>query len=120
MKLATSDKINKYIVRNELLYRDENGEILLVIPRALQNTITRRAHEQGHFGNFGTLEKWKRCCVKSSGSGMRQKVEKIIATYINCILAERKKQEGFLNVVGKGDIPLDTFHVDHLEPTETI
>jgi len=35
---------------------------------------------------------------------------KVIANCINCILAERKqnKQEDFLNVIDKRDIPLDT------------
>jgi len=42
--------------------------------------------------------------------------------YIDCILAERKqdKQEDFLNPIDKGDIPLDTYHVDHLGPLPSI
>lgn len=39
------------MLRNKLLYRDNNGELLLVIPKMrLQNSIISQAHEQGHFG----------------------------------------------------------------------
>lgn len=50
--------------------------------------------------------------------GMRPKIEKIVANCISCILAERKKrrQEGFLNVMDKGDVPLHIYHVDHMGP----
>lgn len=47
---------------------------------------------------------------------MRSKIKKVLTGCINCILAERKngKQEGFLNVIYKGDVPLHTYHVNHL------
>lgn len=37
---------------------------------------------------------------------------------VNCILSERKhgRQESFLNVIDKGTVPLDTYHIDHIEP----
>lgn len=47
-----------------------------------------------------------------------EKIEKIIRNYIQCILAEKKqgKQEVFLNSLEEGNIPLDTYRIDHLEP----
>lgn len=50
--------------------------------------------------------------------GMRSKIEKIIRNCISCILAEKKsgKQEGCLHPISKGESPLDTYHVDHLDP----
>lgn len=52
---------------------------------------------------------------------MRAKVEKVVRNCINCMLAERKqgKQEGFLHPIEKGELPLDTYHVDHLGPVST-
>ena len=49
---------------------------------------------------------------------MRESVEKIVRNCLNCIVSERKqgKQEGFLNVIDKGDVPLDTYHIDHVGP----
>lgn len=37
---------------------------------------------------------------------------------LHCILVERKhgKQEGFLNPIEKGIVPLDTLHIDYLGP----
>lgn len=48
----------------------------------------------------------------------QEKTEKVVRNCIKCILAEKKqeKQEGFLNSIDKGDIRLDTYHVDHLGP----
>lgn len=49
---------------------------------------------------------------------MRARVESVIRNCISCILAERKqgKQEGWLHTIEKGNLPLDSFHVDHLGP----
>lgn len=48
----------------------------------------------------------------------KAKIEKIIRNCVVCILAERKhgRQEGFLNPIAKGEVPLDTYHIDHLGP----
>lgn len=42
----------------------------------------------------------------------KSKIEKIVRNCIACILAERKsgKQEGLLNQLEKGEVPLDTYH----------
>lgn len=115
IKLAALNKADSYVLRNNLLYRDEKDELLLVVPKILQTSIIRQAHEQGHFGvNKTEILVRKDYWFK----GMRPKIERIIMNCINCILAERKhgKQEGFLNTIDKGDIPLHTYHVDHLGP----
>lgn len=115
VKLAALGKTNGYLLRNDLLYRDDKDELLLVVLKALQTSIIRQAHEQGHF-NVNKMEVLIRRDYWFKD--MRLKIEKIITNCINCILAERKqgKQEGFLNTVDKGDIPLHTYHVDHLGP----
>jgi len=115
IKLAKLNKADGYIMRNNLLYRDDNDELLIVVPKALQTSIIQKAHEQGHFSvNKTELLLRKDYWFK----GMQQKIKKIVSNCINCILAERKqgKQEGLLNVISKGEVPLDTYHVDHLGP----
>ena len=49
---------------------------------------------------------------------MRQKIEKVTRSCVDYILAERKhgKQERLLNTIDKGELLLNTYHVDHLGP----
>lgn len=43
---------------------------------------------------------------------MKEKIEKVICNCISCILSEKKgRQEGFLNVLEKGSVPLDTYRI---------
>lgn len=115
IRLATFNKADGYQLRNDLLYRDYDNELLLVVPKLLQASVIRQAHEQGHFGVNKTEILVRRDYWFKD---MRSKIEKIIKSCINCILAERKqgKQEGFLNTIDKGNVPLHTYHVDHLGP----
>lgn len=115
VELVTHNKTSENTIRNDLLYRNKSDDLLLVVPKTLQISTVRQAHEQGHFGVNKTETL---LCKDYWFKGMRPKIEKIIASCINCILVEREqgKQEGFLNVIAKGDILLDTFHVDHLGP----
>lgn len=86
-----------------------------MVPRAMQSQIIRRAHEEGHFSVAKTEAVIRRDCYIQ---GLRPKIEKIVRNCIDCILAEKKqgKQEGFLSAIDKGEVPLNTFHVDHLGP----
>lgn len=51
---------------------------------------------------------------------LNKKIERYISNCIPCILVNRKsgKQEGFLNPLIKVNIPLHTYHVDHLGPLD--
>src|ERR1700744_2263069 len=44
-----------------------------------------------------------------------------ISNCIACILANRKegKKDGFLNPIEKGDMPIHTYHVDHIGQLES-
>ncbi|KMQ83464.1 blastopia polyprotein [Lasius niger] len=81
----------------------------------MQSQVIRQAHENGHFAADKTELLLKR---NYWFKGMRPKIEKIIQNCITCILAEKKhgKREGFLNPINKGEVPLHTYHVDHLGP----
>ncbi|KOX79081.1 Pro-Pol polyprotein [Melipona quadrifasciata] len=77
--------------------------------------IVREAHERGQFSETKTENLLRRDYWIQ---GMKRKIEKVIQNCILCILAERKRgqQEGYLYLLEKGEVPLDTFHIDHLGP----
>ncbi|KMQ86624.1 blastopia polyprotein [Lasius niger] len=106
---------NNYVVRSGILYKDADGDIRVVVPRAMRRQVIRKAHEQGHFG-VGKTEALLRKDYWIPG--LRAEVEKVIKNCITCILAERKhgRSECFLSPIEKGSVPLDTFHIDYLGP----
>lgn len=95
------------------MYREVNGEEVLVVPKLMQVDVIKRAHEQGHFG-------WKKTEYLLQNEfwfpRMQDKIKKIVANCVECILAEKKqgKADGFLHPIEKKAVPLDTYHVDHL------
>jgi len=113
--LAKAQKIDGYAIRGDILFKEIDGDLRIVVPTSLRSQIIRQAHERGHFSVMKTealinKEYWI--------PNLRDKIQKVIKNCIPCILAERKqgKQEGFLNPIAKGEIPLDTYHIDHLGP----
>jgi len=113
--LVKSSKTTDYIIKGELLFRENNGELLVVVPKSMQSQIIRQAHEIGHFSVSKT-----EAILRNDYwiPNVKVKIEKILRNCVACILAEKKhgKQEGFLNPIAKGEVPLDTFHIDHLGP----
>ncbi|CAK9833038.1 Transposon Tf2-9 polyprotein [Anthophora retusa] len=107
--------IDGYCVQGDLLFKVVDGDYKLVVPRSMQASIIRRAHEVGHFAVGKTESLVKRDYWFAH---MKPKIDKVVGNCVNCILAERKhgKGEGFLHSVEKGETPLDTYHVDHLGP----
>ena len=80
--------------------------------------VVRRAHKRGHFGITITEALLKR---DYWFKGMREKVERVVQSCIDSILADRKqeKKEELLNSIDKGELPLDTYHVNHIGPLPT-
>lgn len=112
---AARNEAPGYTVRNSLLYKETENDVAVVVPKDMQTQVVRQAHERGHFGVTKTEE-----IVRKDFwfKGMRSKVEQVVSSCIDCILAERKqgKQEGMLHPIEKGTVPLDTYHVDHVGP----
>jgi len=107
--------INDFVIKNDLLFKEHRGEILLVVPKSMRTQIVKQAHERGHF----SVAKTEALLLKDYYiPNVRPKIEKIVKNCVTCILAERKqgKQEGYLNTIEKGELPLDTYHMDHLGP----
>lgn len=104
-----------FILMNDILFKANQGNPLLVIPKQMQQEIVIRTHERGHFGWRNTQylmeqEYWF--------PQMRNKIQETIKNCIHCLLAERKqgKTEGWLQPIDKNNLPLDTYHLDHLGP----
>jgi len=80
----------------------------------MQSQVIQQAHEKGHFG----LKKIEYIIAQEFWfPRIQSKIQKCIDNYIKCILAEKKqgKVEGMLSPIDKGEIPLHTYHVDHLD-----
>ncbi|GFV17945.1 transposon Tf2-6 polyprotein [Trichonephila clavipes] len=112
MLLETTPHDN-YIVKNKLLYKTVNGTDLLVVPDEMQANIIKTAHERGHFAVLRTQDLVSKDFYIPR---LKDKVEKCIQNCVTCILTNRKrgKQDGTLNPIEKNDLPLHTFHLDHL------
>ncbi|GFX87939.1 transposon Tf2-9 polyprotein [Trichonephila clavipes] len=81
-------------------------------------SIIKTAHERGHF----TVLRIQDLVSKDFYIlRLKDKVEKFIQNCVTCILTNRKrgKQDGTLNPIEKNDLPLHTFHLDHLGPLAT-
>lgn len=102
IELLKQNPYNDYVMRRDILYRFANGT--LVVPKAMQNQIIRAVEE----------------VVKQEYSidKLTEKVLRVIQNCVPCILGSQKagKQEGMYNPIEKLDIPLHTYHIDHLGP----
>jgi transposase InsO family protein len=114
MILERGETYNDFLLRGDLLYKEEGGIQKLVIPKGMEREIIRGAHEVGHFGKKRTMKRLTSYWIRN----VEKKVEECIQNCVPCIVAARKqgKGEGFLNPIPKEDVPLDTIHIDHLGP----
>lgn len=104
-----------YDVRREILYRVIEGTHLLVVPKPMQKQLIRTTHNRGHL-SAGRVEAEIR--KDYSIPKLSEKCARVVAQCVTCILSSRKsgKQEGLYNPIEKGNVPLDTYHIDHLGP----
>lgn len=108
-----------YLVESGVLYKEQEGRKLLVLPKIMQMETVGKVHvENGHFAVRKVQELIER---EFWFPEMKKKIEKYIANCIPCIMAERKKgkKECLLKPIEKGDRPLETYHIDHLGPLLT-
>lgn len=116
IKLALeSGPYDDYLCVNGVLYVEKNGKRQMVVPEMMQLEIITKAHEKGHFGVKKVKEDIER---EFSIPNLEDKIKRCMSNCVQCILADRKKgkKDGELHPIGKGDLPLDTLHVDHLGP----
>lgn len=81
----------------------------------MHHDIIRKTHDNGHFSVKKMMEDIQNGYYIPK---LKVKLEKYVSCCVPCILAEEKrgKKEGELKPIPKGDIPLSTYHVDHLGP----
>lgn len=113
---VTRNELSNYSIANNILYKQEAGRDLIVLPDKLAENIIRKCHEDnGHFG----AEKLEQILRQQySITKLGEKVKKCISNCVVCLISDRKrgKKEGQLHPIPKEDRPLETFHIDHLGP----
>jgi len=109
---------DEYTLMGGVLYKFIDGRDLLMVPDLMQNEIIQAVHYKGHSSSKRTEDAIRREYFIPE---LKKKVEKFIDNCIPCILANRKqgKLEGQLHPLPKGDVPLHTYHIDHLGPLES-
>lgn len=108
-------KYKDYLLKDEILYKMIDQHEVIVLPKQMQTEIIKKFHDDGHFSSKKTAD-----IIRQNYHipNLKQKIDKIIACCVPCILSNRKrgKQEGLLHPLRKEEIPLHTYHVDHLGP----
>lgn len=104
-----------YVIHNGLLCKFANAEYPIVVPEAMEISIITKIHQESHF----KTKKLEMLINKEFYiPNLLQKINRVIANCIECILAEKKadKKEGKLHPIDKEPVPLDTFHLHHRGP----
>lgn len=118
LKVLESKSYEDFVNRKGILYKWTGGDTVLVVPNKMQRELIRSIHEKGHLSARKVETLMKRDYYIDK---LGLKVSDVIANCIACILANRKegKKDGLLNPIEKGDVPLHTYHVDHIGPLQT-
>lgn len=116
-ELLKIQSFEDFAMSNGLLMKVVRGREVIVVPSGMQSDMIRGVHENGHLGARklkGIIE--QEFYIPNASEKIRQAIE----CCVKCILAERKggKVDGLLNPIAEGDVPLDTYHVDHLGPMD--
>lgn len=92
-------------MRKGLAYKDHIKE-LVVVPEAMEGGIISIAHRQGHLQKSFYI------------SNIATNVGRVGKNCVECIINDAKtgKKEGFLSPIDKENSPLQTYHIDHVEP----
>lgn len=116
-ELLKTQEFEDYFVNGDVLMKVVNGREVVVVPAELQGEVIKQAHENGHFGVRKLEEVIKRDYYIPQ---LTTKIKRQIECCVKCILAEKKrgKTDGLLNPIAKGEVPFDTYHVDHLGPMD--
>ena len=112
----SEDKL--FEMRNGLVYRKRNDDILFYVTEKMENHILRKYHyELGHV----CAEKTTKTILSNYWfQNIVEKIKLYVANCLKCIAFSPSggKGEGCLNPIPKGETPFLTYHVDHLGPIE--
>lgn len=117
-ELAGSENYKEYFLRNDILFKYDNGLELIVVPKIMQSEVIRKAHKIGHFSVIKTADTVQREFYIPK---LTDKIKNCIKSCIPCILGQKKegKKEGMLHPIPKSNYSLCTYHIDHLGPMPT-
>jgi len=126
IKLLKSDKrtwtnqqkttLEKYLIKNEMLYRKVDGKELWEVPNSMRKSITVKFHDlSGHFAVDHTVSKIKE---KYYFPKMRRYVKYHINACPECLLRKipRGKRPGELHPITPGKRPFEIVNMDHIGP----
>ncbi|GFV92076.1 transposon Ty3-I Gag-Pol polyprotein [Trichonephila clavipes] len=82
----------------------------------MQANFIKTAHERGHFAVLRTQDLVRKDFYIPR---LEDKVEKCVQNCVTCILTNRKRGKQDDKPDKKNDLPLHTFHLDHLGPLAT-
>lgn len=108
-----------YELRNGLVYRKVNKQkILFYVPETMENNIIRTCHDD--LGHVGIKKVIMNILKVYWFPNMRKKIKNYIKNCLKCIEFSpfSGKQEGYLHSIPKGNLPFQTYHVDHYGPLE--
>ena len=111
--------VNDYKLIDGILFKDEQGKLKYVIPKALRKAMAVRFHDsQGHFGLDRILAKINRYYYFPR---RRRYVKQHIGACLHCLMAKTQtgKQPGELHPIPPGTRPFAAVHLDHLGPFVT-
>ncbi|GBM15414.1 hypothetical protein AVEN_199667-1 [Araneus ventricosus] len=102
-------------MKENVLYLQDGVRELIVVPEAMEMESIREIHNKGHFAAQKTEDLLKRDFYISN---VKKKIEPVIMNYVECILCKGKrgKGKGLLNPIPKDNIPLNTYHIDFIDP----
>ncbi|KAK7865588.1 hypothetical protein R5R35_010119 [Gryllus longicercus] len=115
IQLLLKEPYEDYSMQNEILMKTIDGRNVVVLPTSMQQEVLKKVHDNGH---FGTKKMQEIIQADYYVPRLREKLDHLVECCITCIMAEKKKgkKEGLLQPIPKGDIPLHTYHVDHIGP----
>lgn len=114
-KLIEKNQRIEYFVRHDIFYKYENERELLMVPTNMQKDLIRYTYNKGHYSVAKTETILKENYFIRQ---LRKQIEILIHNCVVCILCNKKlgKREGLLNPIPKQNIPVQTYHIDHVGP----
>lgn len=105
-----------YELRNGIVYRKFNDNILFYVPSAMVSNVIRNYHDAiGHVG----IDKTRELILRSYWfPKMRSRIKDYINNCLTCISYQPKetKRSCFLQNIDKGSSPFQMIHIDHYGP----
>lgn len=113
----SEDKL--YELRDGLVYRKINKHrLLFYVPEVMENNVIRTCHDD--LGHVGIKKVITNIMQVYWFPKMQEKVKNYIANCLKCIefSTPSGKSEGYLYSIPKGNLPFQTYHIDHYGPLE--